>query len=42
MKKQQYLKFADYTVKMTDNKEYNTQAVAKMSGLPSNKKYNIQ
>ena len=42
MKKQQYLKFMDYTVKMTDNKEYNTQAVAKMLGLPSNKKYNIQ
>ena len=41
MKKEQYLKFMDYIIKISNNKEYNTQAVAKMLGLPSNKKYNI-
>ncbi len=42
MDKDKYLQFLDYTIKLSNNKEYNTQAVAKMLGLPHNKPYNIQ
>tara|TARA_B100001093_G_C26657635_1_gene940345 strand:- start:201 stop:782 length:582 start_codon:yes stop_codon:yes gene_type:complete len=42
MDKDKYLQFLDYTIKLSNSKEYNTQAVAKMLGLPHNKPYNIQ
>ena len=42
MDKTKYLKFLDYTIKISNNKEYNTQAVAKILDLPSNRPYNVQ
>ena len=42
MENKKYIKFLDYTIKISRDKEYNVQAVAKMLGLPSNRPYNVQ
>jgi len=42
MDKDKYVQLVNYTIKLSDNKEYNTQAVAKMLGLPHDRPYNVQ